>query len=807
MRVLICLFLLAASASAERIPLTVDFGGVETTAEHFVKGGITFARAALKSTDNARLLEDNKEVPLQVRALATWPDGSVKWLLVDFAAAAKKSYVLEFGAGITREASPAVAAVMSPAGDAVTVDTGVVRFTVKKGGCGFIDELSFDVDGDGKYSAGEKVVEAAAEGVQRNFLNYLHVENAADYSPMSHFAKGVIDRSRMRVDEIAVEESGPLRACVRIRGKYLYDAVGSTAQHPPMRANQFTVRIHAWRGSGLLRAEHTFVFEGDPDHDFVRTMGLALDSKSLVRAGAGVDALYQSSADTYEFWHAKDRRSSPDTSEHWAGGAGALSLAGANWGLVSGIRRMRELYPKGVWSDHESGRVVAYLYPPEARPLDMRRYARREYGVGEGSCYETEPGKEYPELANFSRSCSRGVGRSHDVFFSFYRAGSERAEAEDLKVADRGAVVRTPLDVMAKSRAIGCYATYKPGVYEDVWKASLKMLDYSLDAQERFKWYGFFDFGDQQSRFNYQRTGRWECDWGRWGWGNNDGLGRVSYAYAMAYLAGGDRKYYDALEAAARHNTDVDIMHTDTIIQETDAIRVRGLSHRHGVQHWSDPYMGLRGSTCVGWRLYYYLSGEERLRDVLEEVVDCAMRDYYANSGDVNSPDGGGAASMALLTMWEITGDAKYRDKLKWKVDTSSVPTSAWLAGLADAMGLNEAIVNYYDLSGGYDKARQRIARSADFTVDFTPRAGQAWPFESARTCGEAWRITRDDRYRRHVVKLIEEYQRAILADPRVTMAPKDWPGGGFAFELQNMDFNNLFSLPFALWAAQGGQP
>ncbi len=793
---------LAGNATADTLPLTVDFGGVETTGPQFVKGGIPFAKGALKSAANARVLEGGAEIPSQGRVLATWPDGSVKWLLLDFAADAKKAYSLDFGPAVARKDFPFV---ISGAGDeGATVDTGVVKFIVRKSGSGFIDELWFDANGDGNYSDDEHLVAPAAEGVQRNFLNYVHVEKPEDFPADSRFAKGTLDRSRVKVDELTVEESGPVRASVRIRGHYLYDLVGTTAQNPPRKENQFTVRIHAWKGSGLIRAEHSFVFEGDPDHDFVRTMGLALDSKSLAGPAGTIDALYQSSSDNYEFYQAKAGK--VDSTERWLGEAGTLSAAPNGWGVTVGIRHTRELYPKAMRIDREAGRVVAYLYPPEARPLDMRRYARKEYGVGEGNAYDTEPGREYTELAGFSRSCSRGVGRSHDVYFAFYAKGADKSAAEAIRVADRGAVVRAGLDAMAKTEALGPYALFKGGPYDDVEKSALKTLDYSLDAQERFKWFGFFDFGDQQSRFNYQRTGRWESDWGRWGWGNNDGIGRYSLAFANAYLATGERKYFDALEAASRHTAEVDVLHTDTIVQETDAIRVRGLSHRHGVQHWSEPYIGLRGSSCIGWRVCYYLTGEERFRDVLEEVVDCAMRDYYANSGPATSFDGGGSAAMALLTMWEITGDAKYRDKLKAKMETTPAPDNAWHAGLSVAMGFHEAALQYHALTGDA-KALEHLVKAADFTLATVPKPGQAWPFSQVRTLAEAWRVTGDEKYRRHDVKLLDEYRQALAADPRVRMERDPWPGFGFAFEIENSAFKDILALPYALWAFEGARP
>jgi hypothetical protein len=157
---------------------------------------------------------------------------------------------------------------------------------------------------------------------------------------------------------------------------------------------------------------------------------------------------------------------------------------------------------------------------------------------------------------------------------------------------------------------------------------------------------------------------------------------------------------------------------------------------------------------------------------------------------------------MALLTMWEITGDEKYREKLKWKIDKQPVPENSWIAGLAHAMGLYEAFINYYDLSGGYDKAKEHMIKGADFTLAVVPKPGQTYPFDAMRGLSEAFRITGEAKYRDHIVKMLDEYRKFLAGDPRVKMDAKDWPGWGFGLEIENSQFNRLAALPWALWAA-----
>ena len=46
--------------------------------------GVPFPQGALRSKANLRVEAGGKERPLQTRTMLAWPDGSVKWVLLDF---------------------------------------------------------------------------------------------------------------------------------------------------------------------------------------------------------------------------------------------------------------------------------------------------------------------------------------------------------------------------------------------------------------------------------------------------------------------------------------------------------------------------------------------------------------------------------------------------------------------------------------------------------------------------------------------------------------------------------------------------
>src|ERR1700733_14949614 len=72
-------------ASAMEVSLTVAEPSGVSRKDWPLTSGIPFARGELKDAAAAALFSSaGKEIPLQTEALAYWPDGSVRWLLLDF---------------------------------------------------------------------------------------------------------------------------------------------------------------------------------------------------------------------------------------------------------------------------------------------------------------------------------------------------------------------------------------------------------------------------------------------------------------------------------------------------------------------------------------------------------------------------------------------------------------------------------------------------------------------------------------------------------------------------------------------------
>jgi len=98
--------------------------------------GVPFPRGRLTDTGNLVLYDDDAHVvPLQARAVDWWPDGSVRWVHVDFQAigppSAERTYRLTIERDAVADRRPRG---MARVGTAVEVDTGVAAFRLAEPG-------------------------------------------------------------------------------------------------------------------------------------------------------------------------------------------------------------------------------------------------------------------------------------------------------------------------------------------------------------------------------------------------------------------------------------------------------------------------------------------------------------------------------------------------------------------------------------------------------------------------------------------------------------------------------------------------
>jgi hypothetical protein len=154
-------------------------------------------------------------VPAQIRALNRWwaRDNSIRHAVVRFQATVvpngQSFYFFKTGAA---PASPAKAVTVQDSAAQIVVDTGAIRFTIKKSGFNLFDEVLLDQNGNGTYEASERIV----------------APGASEGAVFTGRLPGDIQNPKNRTDlRFVVEESGPMEAVVRVSGNSFlldYDA-------------------------------------------------------------------------------------------------------------------------------------------------------------------------------------------------------------------------------------------------------------------------------------------------------------------------------------------------------------------------------------------------------------------------------------------------------------------------------------------------------------------------------------------------------------------------------------------------------
>ncbi len=647
--------------------------------------GATFALRAAEGVD----------VPVQTWETAYWPDGSLKWTAHSIPAAAGQTGALVLDAG--QPAAPAHPVEASETAGAVTLANGIVRCVIPKSGGVLIATLA---RGDRETLANGRVV-ALRQGSP----------DPAEAAPVENFIG--------QTESVAIEQTGPVRATVRITGKHRGDA--GRAWLP------FTIRIHLHADSDAIRLTHTFVFDGDENTDFLRGLGVRFEvpmtdelhnrhvrfagdqSGQWAEAVRGLTGLRRDPGrevreaqiagrptPPIESW---DRRVSsrleliPAWSDYSltqlsANGfsirkrTGASScwidadqgrrspgtgyIGGVSGGVAFGMRDFWQLHPtqldiRGAATDRAE--VTLWMWSPAAPAMDLRFY---HDGMGmdthprqleglEITYEDYEPGFGTPQ----------GVARTTDIALAALAATPSREALDGIAQA-----IATPPQLVARVEdylGAGVFgALWSPVDRSTPEKAAIEdrlawSIDFCRGQVDQRHWYGFWNYGDVMHTYDADRH-VWRYDVGGFAWDNSELSPDLWLWYS--FLRTGDAGVFRLAEAMTRHNRDVDIYHAGPFA---------GLGSRHNVLHWGCSAKQLRISTAAYRRFHYFLTADERTGDVLDEVTeaDRQLAEFNpvrklgserarAERTHIGVGTDWGSAAANWLAAWERTGDARY---------------------------------------------------------------------------------------------------------------------------------------------------
>ncbi len=651
---------------------------------------------------------DGTAVPLQTRTLATWPDGSLKWTAHAIPADAPRAGSYRIAPGTP--AAPAHPVSVGETADSITVDTGVIRAVIGRQGAALVRSITRD----GR--------EIARDG---------HLVCRRQDGPDATGAR--TEAFTGEISSVTVEQSGPVRAVVKIEGRH---SDGTRALIP------FTVRLYFHAGGDMVRMMHTILFDGDATKDFLSGLGVSFTVPLAgelhdrhVRFSGQADGLFGESVhgitglrrDPGEKVRRAqvEGRATPPLAEwnrqvadrlqyvaayaDWTlaqttcdgfeirkrthegctwltpargSRAGGLGYVGTpSGGVAFGLRNFWQSYPaqldiRGATGD--AAAVTVWMWSPEAPAMDLRPYHDgmgmdtfdKQYNGGLEITYEDyEPGFNSPE----------GVGRTSELHLWCVAATPARAE-----LAAMQAVLAAPPQIVASPEYL-----HGTGVFGSLWspvnrdtpaRAAVEdrlaaHFEFYLGQREERRWYGFWNYGDIMHTYDADRH-EWRYDVGGFAWDNSE-LSTDIWLW-LFFLKSGRADVFRFAEAMTRHTGEVDVHHIG---------RFAPLGSRHNVQHWGCSAKQLRISTAINRRYYYYLTGDERVGDLMREQVEAGRAllkfppgrklEFADAKGDQSrgvptAPNSVGASmgtdwgslAGAWLTEWERTGDARIRDRL-----------------------------------------------------------------------------------------------------------------------------------------------
>jgi hypothetical protein len=639
---------------------------------------------------------DGAAVPVQTWPLAYWPDGSLKWTGHAIGpAATAETFTLTAG----EPAAPAFAVSVSESRNHIDVNTGVITARIAKSGTDLVKHVK---RGD------------------RTLVKQGHLVNITqDEAPDPETGSVTRDRYTSDIDEVVVEQDGPVRAVVKVTGT-----------HRKSRGETwlpFTVRLYFYAGGESFRMVHTFVYDSDGEDAFIAGLGVrfkvALTDElydrhvrfvgeghgQLTEAVKGITGLRRDPGANVRAaqiaGHALPDPSTWDqrvtTRLQWIPNWGDYSLAqlnsegfaikkrtkeGHGWVPVDQGRRASGFAyvggPSGgfgfgmkdFWQRHPTGldirdahteeaTVTVWMWSPEAQPMDTRFY---HDGMGQDTYPEQLDALEITyEDYEPGFGTPYGVARTSEFQFWVTEAtpSAERLGAMADVVRAQPQVI-APTEHMSAAGAFG--GLFGPVDRSHPVKADVEdTLDFLFEhyrtEQDQRHWYGFWDFGDFMHSKDVDRK-TWRYDVGGYAWDNSE-ISPDQWIW-MAYLHTNRPEVFRFAEAMTRKTSEVNCYHIGDWA---------GLGTRHGVQHWGDSSKQVRVSNANYRRYFYYLTADERTGDVLHMLAGSEETALVLDTGrkirspedpwnpDRNAIDIGfgtswAALAAAWLTEWERRG-------------------------------------------------------------------------------------------------------------------------------------------------------
>lgn len=549
-------------------------------------------------------------------------------------------------------------------------------------------------------------------GAGKNIMEWLKVDGDIKLTDLTLGTRMEGKPTTTQIESLALEENGPIKAVVKITGSLLLN--GSPVQ-------DFILRLRFFKDLNTFEVVHTLVIRealgiegvylsaqaplaGNPWNRHISLVGedgVYTEAAQLLisRRHWKNNALYHqqvngevvkiSAADEEMLRHAKENaiwnnfdlvqgnhrsyRLTKQTQDGYAPidigygsrAKGVVAIGGINGSVGVGVENFwqkapRQLEIRGL--NQASTTMTIWLWSPHGGTMDFSHYSKRDHML---SAYE---GME--EI----RSTPVGIANTNTVTFKFTQDAitSEELLAFATEITEPKKIVATPKDYY-QTQVFGVWSlpqrtTTVGNFLED---QMVYLREFYVQEIEQRDWYGFWNYGDVMHTYDADRH-VWRYDLGGYAWQNTELVPNIWLW--QDFLRTGDVSAFKLAEAMTKHTADVDQYHLG---------EYQGLGSRHNVLHWGCQCKEARISAAGLHRYYYYLTGDERIGDLLTAVKDnenqifdelAPLREFYPEKVDDKYPIRVGPDWSSLcsnwFTEWERTGNPDYLAKIETGLKT-----------------------------------------------------------------------------------------------------------------------------------------
>ncbi len=591
---------------------------------------------------------DGKEIATDQWVLANWHDGSVKWMAMAGMIPHGSTDLKVVKSRVKRKknsSSPTLS--VNKDGNGYVIDTGVMKAFISGDGGNLIDSLIYE--GTKVATAGRLIASTQSEPV-------LEATKSVDFENYTSNVTGV-----------ELEQEGDHRALVKITGTHKSD---NGREWLP-----FTVRLYFYGDSPEIRMLHTFLYDGDQNKDFIKSLGVRFNvpmrealynrhvafsgdnggvwsepvkplvGRRVLRTGTDPKVFDNPSLQSRQMKGERipEKETFDDYNqkliEEWAAWDGyRLSQPSAD-----GFTIRKRAHDSNPWIGTFSGpKSSGYAFAGDItggmgiKIKDFRESYPSGIEINGATGNEATltawlwaPDAEPMDLRHYDNiphglnssyedvqegmSTPYGIARTSELILlpQGGYSGKNDFADADQSLDVTGMILPTP-EYLHSRRAFG------------IWSLPDSSNVNRAEVEKKLKLYIDFykDAIEQNKWYGFWNYGdvmhaydperhEWKYDVGGYAWDNTELASPMWLWYN--FLRTGDPEIWKMAVAMSRHNGEVDVYHIGDNA---------GLGSRHNVSHWGCGAKEGRISQAAWNRFYYYLTGDERSGDLMSEVTD-----------------------------------------------------------------------------------------------------------------------------------------------------------------------------------------